>query len=164
MYAIGFQLDDVLDLAIQMETNGAEFYELAARSASNTATRLLLNGLAAMEREHGAAFIAMKERLAGGAGHADPEADAAVSSFLAAWLKGDVFDRDTRAASAVARSGTFAAILGVAVQMEKDSVTFYSGLRQYIADDEAEKVLDRIIREELRHVADLDSARRDNLA
>jgi hypothetical protein len=32
MEVIGFQLDDVLDLAIRMETNGAEFYELAARS------------------------------------------------------------------------------------------------------------------------------------
>jgi len=161
MEVIGFQLDDVLDQAIQMENNGAEFYELAASSAAKTAPRLLLKGLAAMEREHKAAFMAMKKRLSGGA---DTQADEDVSSFLAAWLKGEVSESDTKAASEVARSGTFADVLGVAVQMEKDSVAFYSGLRRYIADDEAEKVLDRIIKEELRHVADLDSARRDNLA
>ena len=60
MEAIGFQLDDVLDLAVQMETNGAEFYELAARSTAQA--RLMLNGLAAMEKAHRTAFVTLKEK------------------------------------------------------------------------------------------------------
>lgn len=161
MEVIGIELDDVLELAVQMETNGAEFYELAARSARQTAARLMLNGLAAMEKAHKAAFVSLKERRGSGAPGSDPDVDAAVSSFLASWLDGEVFDRDTEKALAVARSGAMTDVLRVAIRMEKDSIALYTGLKQYMVDDEAEGVLDRIIKDEQRHVADLNTAFRE---
>ena len=150
-------MEDVLELAIQMETNGAEFYELAAKNTPQAGARLMLNGLASMEKMHRAAFVNLKD------GHAKAvpsgsDVDAAVSSFLASWLDGEVFDRDTDKALAVARSGAIADVIRVAVRMEKDSISFYTGLKEYVADDEARGVLDRIIKEELRHVADLNAA------
>lgn len=161
METIGFQLEDVLDLAVQMETNGAEFYELAARSTPQTAARLMLSGLAAMEKAHRAAFMSLKEKCGGGASASDSEVDAAVSSFLASWLDGEVFDRDKEKTLAVARSGAMVDVLRVAIRMEKDSIALYTGLKEYVVDDESEGTLGRIIKDELRHVADLNTAFRE---
>jgi rubrerythrin len=144
-----------------METNGAEFYELAARSTRQTAARLMLHGLAAMENAHRAAFMSLKEQRGGDASATAPEVDAAVSGFLASWLDGEVFDKDKEKALAVARSGAMADVLRVAIQMEKDSIAFYTGLEKYVADDESEGTLNRIIKDELRHIADLNNAFRD---
>jgi len=144
-----------------METNGAEFYELAARSTPQAAARLMLSGLAAMERAHKAAFVNLKERRGIGAPAPDSDVDAAVSSFLASWLDGEVFDRDREKALEVARSGAMADVLRVAIRMEKDSIAFYTGLKEYVVDDESEGSLGRIIKDELRHVADLNTAFRE---
>ncbi|MBM4319696.1 MAG: hypothetical protein FJ125_06995 [Deltaproteobacteria bacterium] len=161
MEVIGFHLDDVLDLAIQMETTGAEYYELAAKSTPQASARLMLNGLAAMEKAHKAAFISLKDRRGIGAPAGDSDVDATVSSFLASWLDGEVFDRDREKTLEVARSGAMAGVLRVAIRMEKDSIALYTGLKEYAAADEAEAILDGIIKDELRHVADLNSAFRE---
>ena len=161
MEVIGFQQEDVLDLAVQMEENGVEFYELAAKSASETAQRLMLSGLAGMERDHKADFEKLKERRVVSPNSVDPEVDAAVSGFLASWLEGEVFDKDAEAGLEVARSGAMADVLRVAIRMEKNSIALYTGLREYVADDEAQQILDRISKEELQHVADLSNALRD---
>lgn len=158
MEVIGFRLDDVLDLAIQMETNGVEFYENAARSTPQGAGRLLLDGLAAMEKSHKAAFVSLKERRGIGTPAGDSDVDAAISSFLTSWLDGEVFDRDMEKSLGVARSGAIVDILRVAIRMEKDSIAFYTGLREYVANDEAEPVLDWVIKDELQHVGDLNTA------
>ena len=44
-------------------------------------------------------------------------------------------------------------ILQTATGLEKDSVVFYSGLKQAVTDKKDLATLDKIISEELRHVA-----------
>jgi rubrerythrin len=159
METIGFDIIDVLQFAIRMETDGAEYYELASKNASGPTSRLMLTSLAAIERGHKALFEKLlKERQAVDGGHVDPEVDAIVTSFLASWMEGAVFDKDEGAALEVAKSGAIADILRMAVRMEKDSIVFYIGLKDYVADRDAKRILDRIIKEELRHVADLSGA------
>jgi rubrerythrin len=158
METVGFNLDDILDLAIQMEMNGSDFYDLAARSTPGTTARLMLSGLASMEKEHKEALIILKEKRRNGASTSDPDVDAAISGFLKSWLDGDVFDRNREEALTVAGSGAMADVLHVAIRMEKDSIALYTGLKEYAADSEAGSVLDRIIRDELQHVTDLSSA------
>jgi rubrerythrin len=158
MHVVGFQTEDLLDLAINMEIHGADFYDLAAKSASESKTGRMLNGLAAMEREHRDLFKTLKERLSTGMSSVDPEVDEAVTGFLESWLNGQVFNRDEADVSRIAKSGSFGDIIEIAIQMEKDSITFYTGLRHYIADEETEKLLDKIIKEELGHLTALRSA------
>lgn len=158
MEVIGFHLDDVLDLAIQMESNGSDFYELAARSAPQGPSRLLLGGLAAMERAHAESFRGMKQRQTAATKADDREVDEVVSGFLACCLDGEVFEADREKALEVARSSAMADVLRLAIRMEKDSIAFYAGLREFVADEAAEKLLEKIIKEELRHVAELSGA------
>ncbi len=39
--------------------------------------------------------------------------------------------------------------------MEKEAIAFYTALHPYLADSEATSLIDRIARQELRHVVDL---------
>jgi len=160
METIGFTPEDILDLAIQMEKNGAEFYQRASRIAEAPGQRLMLEGLAAMERGHAATLVELKERIVDVLGTGDAEVDAVVAEFLSSWLSGVVFDKDAKDLQ-LAQSATVADILGRAILLEKETVCFYAGLRAYVADTAAEEVVDRIIGEELRHVTDLGKAMQD---
>ena len=159
MEAIAFQMEDVLELAIQMENTGSEFYRRAALASREPGQRIMLLGLSSMEQEHAAAFTRMKERLAEHqAAPSNGEANAVVSEFLSSWLKGEVFDVGTGEAVRLSESGDVAAVLRKAVEMEKEAISFYTGLRIYLASADTEGLVDRITREELQHIADLGKA------
>ena len=160
METIGFTPEDIVDLAVQMEKDGPEFYQRAARIAEAPGQRLMLEGLAAMEQGHAAALVELKKRIVDVLGTGDAEVDAVVTEFLSSWLSGAVFDKDAKVLQ-TAHSATVADILDRAILIEKESISFYAGLRMYVADTAAEELVDRIIGEELRHVTDLGKATRD---
>ncbi len=158
MEIIGFQLDDIFDMAIRMEANGAEFYDLAAKSTPHKTTRLILNGLAATEQSHKSALVRMKEKCCNNAA-TQSDIDNEISNLLASWLNGEIFEKNKDKNLAVAMSGDMADILQVAIEMENDTVKFYTKLKEYILDDEVENILDKIIKEEQKHSLDLSEAR-----
>lgn len=161
METIGLQLVDVIDLAIQMEETAAEFYQTAGKAVRDVDKRSLLLGLAAVEKEHAATFARMKEKLEASAS-VDSEVDALVAGFLSSWIEGEVSYTKPELATELARSGSLREILAKAVEMEKDSISFYSGLRSYVASSEAEEAVAEIMREELGHVVDLSKALKEH--
>ncbi|MBW2334990.1 MAG: rubrerythrin, partial [Deltaproteobacteria bacterium] len=61
--AIGFNADEVFEMAIRIEENGAAFYRKAAGLQSDTENREFLEKLAAMEDGHKATFIEIRKTL-----------------------------------------------------------------------------------------------------
>jgi len=60
---IGFNADEVFEMAIRIEENGAAFYRKAAGLQSDAENREFLKKLAAMEDSHKATFIEIRKTL-----------------------------------------------------------------------------------------------------
>jgi rubrerythrin len=158
--AIGLAFEDLVDLAFQMETNGAAYYGKAAARSTDPEIRRVLTDLQGMEEEHARLWADVKAEL-GGSKPVDLGADEIVSEYLRTWLSGTAFDRAPEQISVIAESGNASEILRVAIGLEKETIAFYAGLRTVVADERALDRLDWMMKEELKHVVDLSRALRD---
>ena len=90
---VEFNADEVFEIAVQIEKNGARFYRRAAEIAGNGEDRELLLSLAAMEDSHVKIFESLREELSGPEGTLadfDPHGEAA--TYLQSMADGQVFD------------------------------------------------------------------------
>jgi rubrerythrin len=151
MAAVQFNADEMFTIAEQIERNGARFYRTAASRIP--AGRELLLGLAAMEDTHLATFQEMHrsvsarqaESLAG-----DPDNQAAL--YLSAFAGGHVFDTGKDPVALLKGNETLQEILHIAIGLEKDSVVFYAGMREFVPPKLGKDRIDLIIREEIKHI------------
>lgn len=158
MDSIGFQLEDVLDMAIQMEEEAAEYYSFAAGNVTQTGPKILLHGLAAVEIQHRNALRDLKARLIGDRDKGDPAVVGVIEEFIASWLRSESDADNLAVVVETARSGELPRVLSLACEMENDAIAFYTGLRKYIADEAAEDMVGRIIKQEKQHASELQAA------
>ncbi len=149
--------EEVLEMACQIERDGRAFYERAASFQPEGPARSLLEDLAAMEKDHERFFESLKSRQRdfGNAltGHED------IDRYLDAAVAGSIFPPNPVAN--LSKATTMRTILETALQREKDTVVFYTAMREAVPHDLGRETLERIIREEVGHVAMLAGAIRD---
>lgn len=142
-----FSANEVFQMAIQMEKNGAKFYRDAAAAADDPKNREFLLGLAVMEDEHEKTFTALKQELTDREKAStvfDPGGESAM--YLRALVDTRVFfEKDIDVTS-------LRDILKAAIEAEKDSIVFYLGMKDAVPDDLGKSRLDAIIKEEMGHV------------
>jgi rubrerythrin len=131
MMGVTFNADEIFEMAEQIERNGAKFYRFAADKLA--AARQVLLDLAAMEDEHEKTFADMRAQLSG------REQEAMV------------FDPDNEAQM----KETAEDILQEAINLEKDSIAFYAGLKECVPPRAGRDKIEGIIREEFGHIATL---------
>ena len=91
--SIRFNADEILQMAMAIETNGARFYRRAAEIVADEQARRRLLDLASAEDHHKEVFETMRAGLsAGEKGEAFVPPDEEISRYLAAWADGQVFD------------------------------------------------------------------------
>lgn len=154
--AVKYNAAEVLEMALEIERNGHRFYRSAAAATEEPEARKLLNRLAEMEDDHRELFIQLKnelpERAAPGVPY-DPNAE--VSGYLRAAADTHVFNVSRAAPDDLAEAGSTADILRVAIQFEKDSVIYFLGLRDLVPVDMGREQVERLVREEMDHLAEL---------
>lgn len=156
MDTLGLDIKDVFKLALAMEKTGAEFYREAAHLTDDLTQRLMLLGLAGMESEHAAWLAKLQEQLLGPTPTATiSTADKVVSEFLASWVKGWLDNPLPVEVEKLVNSDGLPGVFRYALEMEKDTIAFYTGLCSFLGSADAEGVMDKIIREERRHVAEI---------
>ncbi len=79
----------------------------------------------------------------------DPYCEAA--AYLQAMADGQVFDR-RRPPTANLAGKTIEEILRIAIELEKDSIVFYRGLREMVPENLGREKVERILKEEMGHV------------
>jgi rubrerythrin len=142
-----FNADDVLAMAEQLEINGGKFYRTAAESTSDPANKEFLLELAAMEDQHEKTFKAMRAELSEKEKEStvfDPEGEAGL--YLRALADTRVFFEKEIDISSMK------AILKSAITAEKDSIVFYLGMKEAVAESLGKGRLDHIIKEEMGHI------------
>ncbi len=142
-----FTAKDIFDIAIEIEQNGARFYRRAANLMDQDIHKQFLTSLADMEDDHEKTFAAMKAQLEG--------SEAAATVF-------DPDDENTRYLKALADTRVFfqkdqpepsmKGILTTAIAAEKDSISFYLGIKELVPEKLGKSRIQDIIREEMRHI------------
>lgn len=151
--SIFFNMAEILEMAEQIERNGAAFYRKAAAGTSDSVGGKLLLELAEMEDDHEKTFAAMRSDLSGKDRVStvfDPQGEAAL--YLQAMADGNVFDTKADPSAAITGEEPLADILRVAIGLEKDSIVFYLGLKDLVPPEWGKGKMDRIIREEMAHI------------
>ena len=154
-------LREVFGLAIQIESNGAAFYRKAAAGQKNAAARAYLEELAGMEDEHKRVFTEMRKLALAAHKEGAEELRPEGGLFLAAVMDGFSVEGSPSVADKLTGRENLTRLLEVAVDLEKQAILFYLGLKDAMAGREAKAQLDRIIREEKAHVITLTAALRN---
>jgi len=152
--AIPFNVDEVFEMAEQIERNGAMFYRAAAEKFP--AISELFQKLAVMEDEHQATFASMRADLAAAETEQpvyDPDSEAHM--YLRVMADGHVFDTKTDPTEKLGSLKDPIDVIDVAIGAEKDSITFYMGLKECVSKKAGKEKVDAIIREELSHISTL---------
>ena len=149
-----FNADEILDIAVTIEVNGAEFYRKAAAGADDKATVDIFERLAAMEDNHVKVFTEMKDYLVSKERERltfDPDEQTAL--YLKAIADGKVFDVRTKPSDLLTGEETVKDILRIAIGLEKDSIAFYVGIKEAVSENLGKDRIDGIISEEVSHIA-----------
>lgn len=147
-------VDDVFEMAVRTEENGAAFYRRAAELDPDSGEANFLLALAETEDDHVRTFTDMRAKLTDSekCGTAyDPEGEAA--QYIDAMANGSGGEGSPQAADSLTGQESLEDILKIAIDLEKNSVLFYLGLLDLVQEGHGREKVGDIIREEKNHVA-----------
>jgi len=142
-----FNMNEILEMAEQIERNGAAFYRKAAEGISDSKNRELLLELAQMEDQHEKVFASLRAQLSEEEKTStvfDPEGEAVL--YLRALADTRVFFEKK------IDTGSMEEILKEALVAEKDSIVFYLGMKELVPEKAGKAKIDSIIKEEMGHI------------
>jgi rubrerythrin len=154
--SIHFNADEVLEVAVRIEENGAKFYRKAATIQSGAENRAFLEKLASMEDQHAMTFIEMRQQLTENERHSklfDPNGE--VSLYLDALADTHGGEGTPAAADSLSGQESLEEILRIAIDLEKKSILHYLGLRDMVPPRLGKDKIDAIISEERKHIVQL---------
>jgi rubrerythrin len=153
---VTFNADEVFEMAEEIERNAAKFYREAGAKADGQEIKKMFLQMAEMEDGHQATFHEMRKELAEQEKEPtafDPYDEAALYLQTMAGAKGT----EGLKAPNVTLTGNESTqeLLEIAIGAEKNSVLFYVGLKDLVSAQAGRDKVEAIIREEVKHVADL---------
>ena len=156
-----FNANEMFEMAIRIEENGTRFYRKAAGLQSDSSNRQMLEKLAIMEDHHQTVFREMRKGLSEADKTAtvfDPQNEA--SQYLSAMADAHGGEGSPTAADSLSGKESIAEIVDIAIGLEKESILFYIGLKDMIPPQYGQEKLEKIIKEEQKHVVQLNALRR----
>ena len=159
--SVDFKATEVFDLARQMEQSGGDFYRHAALRFRDPAAKALILQFAEMEDGHGSIFEKLKECYLR---HVPTAAVGGVplTDYLQSWVQGHVFASDKKPLELLEGMTEAPEVLRLAMDLEKDAIAFYSGLREMVREEDR-WVVGRIIDHEIMHLTTLARILREGL-
>ncbi len=144
-----FNANEVFQMAIEIEKRGAAFYRAASDFFDDPVIKALLKGLSEMELEHEREFASLRESMTQDRAYANGyDPDGVAAAYLGSLTSGEVFDR----AVFFTGSETVEEVLRKGIEAEKNSIILYNGLKGVVPDELGRDRVDRIIREEMKHL------------
>jgi rubrerythrin len=153
-----FNADEILEMAERIESRGAKFYRKAAKL--HVGARELLTQIAEQEDQHFKTFEEMRRALSPAEKDAsvwDPSGESEM--YLQALVDQQAFEINKDPADAITGKELLADIFKMAIEMEKDSIVFYLGLKQVVPPSMGKDRLDAIVKEEMTHITWLNGKR-----
>jgi rubrerythrin len=148
-----FEAGDIVEVAIRIEENGANFYRFAMQIAGREETKALFRQLA----EHQKTF---SELLAGMDRSIPPEGyDGEYAAYLHNYVDNRLVFRADELAGELGAVKDEASAVDFAIRRELDSLLYYREIRELLPADRREAI-DRIILEERKHFMKLSEVKK----
>jgi rubrerythrin len=142
-----FSLNEIIDLAVRIEKNGAKAYGKAGDSVTDASLASMLLWLKEEEAKHESWFASLK------AGRENSGEDPRLEEMGQAVLQGVLGDQAFSIEEAdFSRIEDVKGLLELSLEFEKDTIVFYQMLGAFLDDEKTLNRLDQIISEENRHV------------
>lgn len=142
-----FSIEEIIDLAIQIEENGEQVYRKAIDKVSNPSLSCLLQWLADEEAKHAQRFNELR-KVANNT-PIDPQLEELGKNILRSVVGEQSFSLDEADFS---RIDTVKELLRLAIEFEKDTILFYEMIQTFVQDHETLDQLKEVIEEETRHI------------
>ncbi len=143
-----YTLEDIRQIAIQIEQNGEQAYRLAARRADHPEVAKILNWMADEEHRHGEWFANMPTDVKK-AQREYQEMEDMGRSLLREMVENKTFSLDGKR---LGSATDVVAVLHQSMEFEEDTILFYDMLKAFMDDQGSAAQLDLIIDEERGHV------------
>jgi len=141
-------LVDLIDVAVKIEASGYEFYSKLSKKVEGKMAELF-NDFAEQERDHGKTFRSLLEKYKSTSPvELSSWADEEVKGYLTSFAQTSIFPKIK---SSDIPDNVEEAVK-MAIEVEKDSIIFYNEIEALVPDKE---VINEIIKEERKHLADL---------
>ena len=147
-----FSAREVFDIAVQVERNGAAFYGQAADSVQECALKGLFKQLAEMEAGHARAFIEMKDRLLSPGGETWFDSAGEAAGYLQVIAGSRLFAVGASVTEILSGLATERDIIEFAIDRERESILFYTGMTKIVNEAADREAIDDIIGQEMQHV------------
>jgi rubrerythrin len=154
--AITFNVDEIFEIAQQIESSAAKFYREAAKKVPEKAAQQMFVDLALMEDGHMRTFAEMRKTLTPAEKETttfDPENQAIL--YLQAMADSHGTEGKKGRTELLTGQESMQEVLQIAVGAEKDSVVFYTALVDLVGTARGKEKIGAIISEELGHLATL---------
>jgi rubrerythrin len=148
-----FSASDVLQFAVRIEENGADFYRQAVKIADSKEAKAVFNRLATDEDTHRRTFQTILVEIE--AVHAPPESfPGEYEAYLHSYVDNSVVFNTAALDRELAAVKDTGSALEFAIRRELDSIAFYNEVKPIIPQRQ-HPVVDTIIAEERRHFTSL---------
>lgn len=141
-------LSELLSIALNIEAEGYAFYTNLASAQTDEQSKQLFQNLAQQEREHQEIFKKLINEFSQPDSSKDNWVFEEVAGYLKSYANMSIFPTMTKMKNMNPREA-----LKLAVEVEKDSILFYSELLPYAGNEK--ETIKKIISEEKRHLMDL---------
>lgn len=157
--SVTFNAFEVFEIAEKIERNGVKFYRRAAELFDDSRTHNMFLQLADWETTHEQVFADMRNELSRQSPELrtfEPENDVVLDAQAMAGLA--VFGIKPDPSDELTGEESITDVLKSAIEKEKDSIIFYTGLEAFIPARAGKDKIDDIIREEMRHICILNQS------
>lgn len=150
-----FSASEVLKVALEIERNGEVFYSAMAERLGDERVKELFKYLAGEERRHAQYFRKMEESV----GEYRPRGESYPGeweAYVKALAGSRIFSREMKPEELAERVKTEVEALEMAIGAEKESILFYTEMKQFVPESE-HGVIEKIIDQEREHLVKLSS-------
>ena len=160
MVAVKFNAEELMEMAIQTERNGKDYYAAMANKSDNQAVKDIFNYLGREEQSHLDLFVTIRNKFAASKTDsfniADEYNTPDMMNYLKAMFDGKVFPNLLSHAELAAEIQTDEQAVYHAIGFEKDTILFFSEILGLLGQqDENYALIQELIRQEKIHIARL---------
>ena len=143
---------EIVELGIQIERNGKDFYDLLVKKAKDEDAKVIFGYLAGEEAKHIATFQKILDSVQK---YEPPEAYPGEYFSYMKGLAGDyVFTKEGKGSELAKKAATDKEAVDLGIDFEKDSIVFYEGMKKVVPEYDV-KLLDALIAQEANHLKKL---------
>lgn len=150
-----FSVNEVIEMAVQIEKNGFAFYHEATKRKDIDAKALeFLTYLRDQELDHEKTFLNLRDDQDMSILEMSPDWEL-VAEYLKTIVDGRIFNNEHSAIQMAANAKGLANIIDNAITFEKDTLLYFHAIADNVTNAKTKTTLRRIINEEVSHVLKL---------